>query len=242
LSPFYHIDLSKLRIYDPDMLTTVEQKLIKSLHTKKGRDAKGLCLVEGAKVIETAGDAVDFTFTVKDVEYESEFLKLVTTKTPQTVAAVARIPSWTKEEIDAKSTVLVLDGVQDPGNVGTILRLCLAFNVSLLLIESADVTSSKVIRSSAGAMFQVPWAKVSRPEAAALLLDADREIFRLEKVEKSSPVKDLRTGKPAVIIAGNEGSGITLTTPGTSITIAHDELIESLNVGTAVAIALERRY
>ncbi len=224
------------------MLTTGQEKLIRSLHTKKGRDAKGLCLVEGEKVVETAGSAVDFTFSINDVEYESDFLKLVTTKTPQTIAAVARIPNWTKEEIDAKSTILVLDGVQDPGNVGTILRLCLAFDASLLLIESADVTSSKVIRSSAGAMFQVPWIKVSRPEAAALILDSDREIFRLEKVNKSSPVEAIKTKKPAILIAGNEGSGIALTSPGKSITIAHEEAIESLNVGTAIAIALERRY
>jgi TrmH family RNA methyltransferase len=224
------------------MLTTAQEKLIRSLHTKKGRDASGLCLVEGAKVIETAGDSVDFSFSVEDVEYESDFLKLVTTKTPQTIAAVAKIPSWTKKEIDAKSTILVLDGVQDPGNVGTILRLCLAFDASLLLIESADVTSSKVIRSSAGAMFQVPWMKVSRPEAAEALLDSDRDIFRLEKVKKSSPVKALQTGKPAFLIAGNEGSGISLTSPGTSISIDHNEAIESLNVGTAVAIALQLRY
>lgn len=237
-----HLFFKSVKTYYKVMLSKAQQKLIRSLHTKKAREAKGLCLVEGAKVIETAGDAVDYSFTVEDVEHEHDFIGLVTTKTPQEIAAVARVPKWTKQEIEEKSTIVVLDGVQNPGNVGAILRLCLAFNASLILIESADVTASKVIRSSAGAMFQVPWVKVSRAEASAVLLESNRDIFRLEKVDNASSVSDLKTKKPAIIIAGSEGSGIQLTTNGESIKIDHNEALESLNVANAVAIALNARY
>jgi len=99
------------------MLSNAQEKLIRSLHRKKGREESGQCLVEGAKVIEAAGEAVDFTFTAEDT---SEYAKLVTTETPQEVAAVARVPKWSDAEVADSPTLVVLDGVQDPGNVGAV--------------------------------------------------------------------------------------------------------------------------
>lgn len=214
------------------MLSEAKKKLVKSLHTKKGREKAGLCLVEGAKVIETAGEAVEWTFTREDAQ---DYGKLVTTQTPQDVAGVAKIPEHSKEDIESRDTVLVLDGVQDPGNVGAILRLCLGFKASLVLVESADVTNPKVVRSSVGAMFSVPWMNVPRGEAVEFIGALGRPVYRLE-MEGEGP-NAIEEG-PVVIIAGSEGSGISLDVKGTSITIPHDESLESLNVGNAVAIIL----
>lgn len=221
------------------MLSKAAEKRIKSLHTKKGREKSGLCLVEGQKVIDTAGELVDFVFSRKDSD---QFDDLVTTETSQDVAAVARIPEWSMDDVNESSTIVVLDGVQDPGNVGAVLRLCLGFDASLLLIDSADVTSSKVIRSSVGAMFQVPWSKISRQDAVKTFTWMHRPVYRLERSSSAGTVKDLRADEKILLIAGSEGSGITLNTDGASIQIDHNDTLESLNVANAVAIALHERF
>ena len=221
------------------MLSRAQEKLIRSLHTKKGRRETGLCLVEGRKPIETAGDALEFTFGRKDT---AQFEKLATTDTPQELAGVAKIPSWSVEEVERSRTIVVLDGVQDPGNVGAILRLCLGFDASLILIESADPASPKVVRSSVGAMFHVPWIQATRTSAPDLLGSIDRPVFRLEKRKNASDLAAFASTGRAVLIAGSEGSGITLPTKGASIAIRHDKALESLNVGHALAVALHARY
>lgn len=217
------------------MLTKNQEKLIRSLQTKKGREESGLCLAEGKKVIEMAGDLVEYTFRESDTPV---FAKLVTTEAPQAEAAVVRIPTWDRETLLAKRVIVVLDGVQDPGNVGAILRLCLGFDAGLILIESADVTSPKVIRSSAGAMFRVPSMSVPRAEAEHLLQEMDRTIYRLEKRKESTSISDVRFDIPLLLIAGSEGKGIQLDLSGASIHIEHAAELESLNVGNALAIAL----
>lgn len=219
------------------MLSKAKEKLIKSLHTKKGREKQGLCLVEGSKVIELAGNAVDFTFKRSEV---SNFDEFVSTETPQDIAGTARIPNWTKGKIQSRKNVVVLDGVQDPGNVGAILRLCLGFNASLLLIESADITSPKVVRSSVGAIFQVPWMKLERKKAVDFISKLERKVIRLEVRDDSVALSSI-DDSPAVIIAGSEGSGISLDIDGQSVAIEHSSSLESLNVGHALAIVLNHK-
>lgn len=217
------------------MLSTSQEKLIRSLQTKKGREKSGLCLVEGEKVIKTAGKAVEYTFNKKDTK---DFNKLVTTETPQSIAGVASIPNWSLDDIKSRQIIVALDGVQDPGNVGAILRLCLGFNASLILIDSADVTSPKVIRSSVGAMFQVPWMHITAKESSKILKDFNLPIYRLEKKKGSQDIKKTKLKKPALIIAGSEGRGIQSKIKGESLFINHNEKLESLNVGHSLAIAL----
>ncbi|MBT5807967.1 RNA methyltransferase [Candidatus Uhrbacteria bacterium] len=222
------------------MLTAKQEKLIKSLHRKKGRKESGLCLVEGEKGIEAAGDYIDFAFTRENSEI---FKDLVTTQTPQSIAAVARIPDFTLEQVQDSQNVLMLDGVQDPGNVGAIFRLCHAFNTTLILVESVDPTNTKVIRSSSGSMFSVPWIAISRAEAAAVLLKTtDRAIIRLEKREESEGLETVNSDERKMIIAGSEGGGIQLNVKGASIAIGHEDDLESLNVTHAIAIALHSFY
>ncbi len=225
------------------ILSKARVKMIRSLHTNKGRQKSGLCLVEGAKVIETAGDAVDFTFTREDAFDDIEFNSLVTTETPQEVAAVARIPEWTNEQLEAAPVMVVLDGVQDPGNVGSLLRLCLAFDASLLLIESVDVTNPKVIRSSVGALFQVPWRSLPRNHAESYLTALGRPVYKLERTDASTTMLHSTSFKaPFVLVAGSEGNGITIKLEGESVAIEHKDGLESLNVTHAVAIALHQAF
>lgn len=223
------------------MLTNNQRKLLASLETKKGREKTGLCLVEGPKMIETAGNAVQEVIHINDIGQRS-FGKIATTDTPQEVVGIAKIPAWTMDDIKRSKTIIFLDRVQDPGNVGAILRLCLGFDATMILVESADPSSTKVIRASAGGLFLVPWIDLDPSRARDALKELARPIYRLEKRPGSKSESVLATDQPIVLIVGNEGSGISITREGTSVAIDHEAKLESLNVATAVAIALHERY
>lgn len=226
------------------MLSNAKEKLIKELHSKKGREKRGLCLVEGKKAIDAAGDAVEFTFTREDTP---NFDTLVTTETPQDIAAVAAIPTWDITNILSSPAVVILDGVQDPGNVGAILRLCLGFAGSAVLIDSADVSSPKVVRASAGAMFEVAWIRMARKEVVSFIAETGRVVYRLEPRSRGDSFeldkKNARLFRGDIImILGAEGKGIRLDAKGVSLQIPHDRILESLNVGHAAAIAMYVHY
>ncbi len=220
------------------MLTNAQEKLIKRLATKKGREKEGLCLVEGENALSLAKDFLEFSFTRAETE---RFDQLVTTETPQAIAGVARIPSFSLEEVDLARDILVLDNIQDPGNVGALFRLGLAFGASLLLIESVDPTNPKVIRSSTGAVFAVPHALIKRSDVEGLFAQMDRQIIRVEKRQGAKDAREM-TREKSLIVFGSEGRGIQLETEGASYFIPHDEKLESLNVATAASIILWERY
>jgi len=222
------------------MLTQKQEKLIRSLQKKKYRIIHNKCLVEGEKFIKVAEMAglLDYTFSNEDTDI---FDELTTTKTPQNIAAIADIPEWSLDDINTKKTIIVLDGVQEPGNVGTILRLALGFDASVILIESADPTNTKAIRSSAGSVFLAPWKIVSRTEINNVLNNFDRPIYRLEKRDGAIPIQDVERD-PSIVIIGSEGNGIHMSINAQSIFIPHSEKLESLSVSHAVAILLEKRY
>ena len=221
------------------MLSKAQEKQIRQLHTKKGRRKKGLCLVEGEKNITAAGNAIEWTFTPEETEH---FDTLVTTETPQSRAGIARIPEWTWEKVGSSKTIVVLDGVQDPGNVGTILRSCQGFGATAILVHSADPTSPKVLRSAAGAVFLTPWIECAPEDAIEQITSLEHTVFRLERSETAETLHTMTAVDNAVLVAGSEGHGITLPIEGASIHIEHEETLESLNVSIALAIALHSRY
>lgn len=223
------------------MLTKAQEKRIRKLHSKKGRAEEGSCLVEGRKNVEAIPEQyLQLRFTPEDT---TEFDNLVTTQTPQEVAAIAQIPEWTFSDIEAAPTIVIADGVQDPGNMGSILRLCQGFSASLIAVESADISQPKVVRSSAGAFFGMPWMKMKRQEAEQYCANNQyRALFRLELGEDQAPLVAMNDVDRCIIIIGSEGNGIYMKTAGTSIRIAHEEALESLNVAHALAIALHSRY
>lgn len=217
------------------MLTRAQEKLIRSLHTKKYRIEHGKCLVEGEKIVHEIEPYIDFTFTRDDTEL---FEELVTTQTPQNIAAVAHIPVFSERDISKKKLIIVLDQVQDPGNVGSVLRLCLAFNAGLILVDSVDVTNPKVVRSSVGALFHVPWMAVKRTEAISFVSKFKRPVYRMEKTHSAEPLHTVHINKPLILIAGSEGQGIQQNYAGNSVYIEHSQKLESLNVSQALAIAM----
>ena len=215
------------------MLSKEKEKQIKSLQTKKGRIKTGLCLVEGSKVMEACGNFLVDQF---DQSMTENFSQLVTTETPQEKAGIAKIPKWNLNDLKKKSIIVVLDNVQDPGNVGTILRSCLGFAAGVILVDSVDPTNPKVIRSSVGAVFQTPWLVVSRSNLLKVIKEFKYPVYRLEKRVGAKVIEGLK--KPAIIIAGSEGQGIITDLEAPSVYISHHPDLESLNVAQALTIFL----
>lgn len=216
------------------MLTKSQQRLLLSLQKRKEREARGLFVIEGEKFVREASRLVEFTFTDRDTPIYRE---VVSTETPQKIAAVARLPIWTIDEIKQLPTIVVLDGIQDPGNVGAILRACLGFRASLVLVESAEISNPKTVRASAGALLHVPFISVARDQAVEMITAFGRPVFRLELRKGAVEPVEISL-KDRVLIAGNEGKGIKLPVLGTSVAIPHDPHLESLNVATATSIVL----
>ena len=214
---------------------------MRALQTKKGRAEHGLCLVEGTKFVRDAKPWVEFTFGVDDTPL---FEELVTTETPQEIAAVARLPHATVFDLEKMPTILLCDGVQDPGNVGAILRLCAAFNAGCIFVHCADITAPKVVRSSAGALFTIPWMILPPKEALTFVACLKRPVFRLESPKAGGTMQEISRlpSVPLVLVVGSEGRGITLPLEGETMTIPQQSATESLNVTHAVAIALYTRY
>ena len=219
------------------MLSKAQEKLILSTHTNKGREKTGLVLIEGETILKEAGNHVELFFDETDTP---NFSKLVTTTTPQMKAGLARLPAWSLGDVLKKKMVVVLDHIQDPGNLGTILRSALGFDASLILVECVDLGNPKVIRASAGSVFHVPCVSLSRDEAETWLTEANRSVYRLELSQKAIDISEL-PNDPLIVIAGSEGQGIQLNIKAPSVKISHQKKLESLNVAVAVSLLLYRR-
>lgn len=198
-------------------------------------------VIEGPKAVADAlangWKAIAVLRRGEDVSAEV-FDSLTGTRHPQDVIGLFERPSSSASEILARTDTIAvaLDGVQDPGNVGTIVRLAAAFDAAgvLLLPGCADPFGPKAIRSSAGAILTVPVASVSI---------ADLRGHRLVAADASGSAVD-PPSRDAILVFGSEGAGVSaeLLREATTIAIPMSPRIESLNVASSAAILLARSY
>jgi TrmH family RNA methyltransferase len=171
---------------------------------------------------------------------EEIFDALSETRTTQGVLGLFERPRANASEILARrdTIAIALDGVQDPGNVGTIVRLAAAFDAAgvLLLPGTADAFGPKAIRSSAGAILSVPVAVITREELLAANVP-------LVATAMSGAVVD-PPSRDAVLVFGNEGAGVSeeLLRRSQLLAISMTSRVESLNVASSAAILLARSY
>src|SRR5437763_1046901 len=207
------------------------------------RDHGDEIAIEGPKPVADAIAAgwKPIKVITRDVDFTSEiFDALAETKSPQNVIGLFERPHVELQSLFAResSIVVALDGVQDPGNVGTIVRLAAAFDANgvALLPGCADAFAPKAVRSSAGAILSVPVVNCSIDELLAQGWDVIAADARGDVEDPPS--------RRAILAFGSEGSGLSpaLANVARMIAIRMSRRMESLNVASSAAILLARSY
>ena len=138
--------------------------------------------------------------------------------------------------------VLMLDDVQDPGNLGTIIRSCVAFNIDTIILSecSVDIYNSKVLRATQGMIFNINIIEENLLKVIEDLKEKDYKIYAT-KVNGGKSLKNVEKSEKFAIIMGNEGNGVSkeiLDVCDEYIYIDMNTSCESLNVGVATSIIL----
>jgi TrmH family RNA methyltransferase len=246
------------------MLTRAEERLVRGLARRRVREREGRFVAEGVRVVEEllkAGLTPELAVISPALEEtargrrlaqalegprvrrvgNAELARLADTETPQGVLVVAAAPRADLPEAgQLGGAVLVLDAVQDPGNLGTLMRTAVAFGVSLVvaLPGTVDPWNPKAVRAAAGACFRVPIAHVG-PET--LLAWSRRHGYTLLGADADGTAVDAVTvPERLALVVGNEGAGLT---PEIAAGVAARVAIpmrgaESLNVAVAAGILL----
>jgi TrmH family RNA methyltransferase len=243
--------------------------MIRDLARRRGRERRGLALAEGIRLVEealaagivirgaavspalegtTRGSALKAQLAARNVRLEEvaveELDHLADTEHPQGIVAVIEPKRWSLAEIvvDAGGAVLVLDAVQDPGNVGTMLRTAHALGAAgmIALKGTADLTNPKVLRGSMGAAFRLP--AVSAAEDEFLSWAAERGVAVWAAAANGEPLGRPTLPRPALaLVVGNEGAGVSTGIAAAArrrVAIPLRAGAESLNVAVAAGILL----
>ena len=222
-------------------ISKAQIKLVRSLQHKKYRDELGLFVAEGKKCIEELKKGFELVLEANhENATETELAQMSSLKTPQGDIAVFK--KGKKQPSDKDTLILALDGIQDPGNLGTIIRTCDWFGVHHIICsnDTADCYNSKVVQATMGALTRVQLTYTDLP---AWLATQQGPIYGTLLDGKNMYETPLT--KSGIIVMGNEGNGISqtvrklITSP---IRIPsyppQAETSESLNVATATAIVL----
>jgi TrmH family RNA methyltransferase len=226
-------------------ITSVNNQLVKDitkLHQKKYRDKEGLFLLEGYHLYEEAMKfgKIKYIFT-KDEEIKGPNViyvddkvmeKLTQTKNNQGILVVCE--KMLQGELG--DYVLILEKVQDPGNLGTLLRSALAFGFnSVVLDDTVDLYNDKVIRSTQGNLFRLNIVEMSSSQ----FMEMYPEYQVIGTAMKGSLLEEVEVQNKLAVVLGNEGSGVSekvLNNADNVVTIKTN--IESLNVAVAGSIIM----
>src|SRR5262245_7112967 len=210
--------------------------LVRDLRLRRGRERRGLALAEGVRLVEEAiaarvairhvlvspaleatprGRALKAALGKAGVRPEAVsekvFDSLAATDQPQGVLAVVEPPRWRPEDLRPapRRPVLVLDAVQDPGNVGTMLRTAWGLSAAgvVILPGTAEITNPKTLRATMGAFFRLPTVALGETEFAAWATSNGMLVLAAE-AGGTPGLSDPERSKPIALVVGNEGAGI----------------------------------
>ena len=237
------------------VITSLDNDKVKyyyKLGKKKYRDLYKEFIVEGEHLVLEAYkvgvlkeililDGEVLPIDVKQIEVSKEVLKKITSlNTPPKMIGLC------EKKIDTTigKRILILDEIQDPGNMGTIIRSAVAFSIDTIIIGNAsvDVYSPKVVRATQGMIFHIPIVFYSIDKLIPILKKLNIPIYATN-VKYGEDVKNLsiEEKKCFSLIIGNEGNGVNpkyLELSDKFIYIPMNEVVESLNVGVATSIIL----
>jgi TrmH family RNA methyltransferase len=229
------------------VLTKAEIHRVRELREKKNRVAAGLFVVEGVKVVAellAAGSAFESIYATAEwtgpktqAVSDEEMARISHFPTPSPVLAVGRLIERTLEPAALNSGMtLMLDGVQDPGNVGTLIRIADWFGLDRVVLspDSADLHSQKVINASMGSFARLPAFRADLAKALAGVT-----VPVLGCVLDGQSAHQLKPRPHAVVAIGSEGRGLSapvLARVTERITIPRHGRAESLNAAVAAGI------
>lgn len=242
------------------MITNNQIKEITALRDKsKARKEAGLYIVEGPKMCEEAPqEMVVNTFVtlkcvesnknwLKDRQYEVVedriFEKLSDTKTPQGIMSVIRQPKYELSDILKNGNLyVILEDIQDPGNMGTIVRTAEGAGVAGIIMTRGcvDIYNPKTIRSTMGSVYRVPFVYVDDIADAIAQVKAAGVSVYAAHLKGEKYYDDINYGRAAFLI-GNEGNGLkddTAALADTYIKIPMSGKVESLNAAVATSILM----
>jgi len=230
-------------------LTNVD---IKNLKDKKFRKEHSLFMVEGEKFCkDLLGTNIEIVYTIttnkelKDfpnVEVVSDRMlsSLATTKTNQNIVCICKVKDY---GFNSVGNSLILDNLQDPGNVGTLIRSALAFGFKdIYLIDGVDPYNEKVIRSSAGTILQVRLHQCSYEELEKNKSKVAKNFMVADM--KGESINKIHLPKTSIaVIIGNEGQGVSQLMQdmaNITVSIPMSSEVESLNAGVAGSIIMQK--
>lgn len=241
-------------------------KLIRSLDSKKGRKESGLFIVESYKtVIELVGADIEIEYLVFDNEFDTkkandiikllnnpdvyfteEFDRISSLKNSEGVIAVAKIPKLKEIDdfIETKNSLLGLFDINDPGNLGTIIRTSLWYGVEgiILIGNTVDIYSPKVIRSSMGSLFKSEILIVKEYSDVKNNLEDFKKIGTF--LDEDHDLESLQSSK-FMLMLGNEANGLDVKLKKEidhNFRIRSNTGFESLNVSIAAGIMMDRLF
>ena len=230
------------------------QQVKKLLSNRKEREQSGLFVADGTKLLQEAvrwypglktvilsdGVQAEVPEHVRVIRVPGDVMESISPMaTPQGALFVCALPE--KQSFVPKQGMLILDGIQDPGNLGTILRTADALNIPVALLEGcADPYSHKVVRASMGAVFRTDVIRTTWTEVSAACKTAGIPVGVTALSDRAMDIRTADVKKMAVVI-GSEGQGVRkdiLETADAELIIPMNERCESLNAAVAATIVM----
>lgn len=250
-----------------ETISSLQNKTIKDtakLVDKKYRQQTGLFMLEGLKLVQELLDSawqIDSVFLEQNLELpaamQAQLLersvnlyyvtkeiiaKIADVSTAQGIIAIAKMQPQQMPDFPQDATVLLLENIQDPGNMGTIIRTAVATGISAIIVtpDCADIYSPKVVRSTMGGMLRLPIVTMPAQEALSFLQAHQFPVYVTSLTNAASLYSAQFTGRAAIVL-GNEANGVSSETLAHSpqrIFIPQIGKIESLNVSIAAGVIM----
>lgn len=235
------------------IITSVNNEFIKEtvkLKEKKYRDLTNTFLIEGLHLVNEAinNNLIKVIFVLEDFSFDTNFKKIIVSRevmkklsdNPSLPKIMAIVEKKKEESIGNK--VVILDRVQDPGNLGTIIRSATAFNFDTIILsnDSVDLYNSKVVRSTQGMLFNINILRRDIKEEITNLKSKNYLILGTD-VYNGSDVSKYTVNKKFALVLGNEGTGVSEEVKSLcddNLYIKMNSNCESLNVSVAASILM----
>jgi len=236
------------------VITSLNNEYIKKLNKlkeKKERDITGTFLIEGEHLVYEAikRNLVKELIVLEGEDFYSDNVKItyVSNEVMKKISSMDSYPNVIavcnkKEKEEIKGNILILDDIQDPGNLGTMIRSSVAFNIDTIILskKTVDLYNPKVIRSTQGMLFNINVIVDSLEEIIPRLKEKKYKIYGT-KVDNGTDVRNIEVSEKYALVIGNEGSGMSEKVSNLCdeyLYIKMNENVESLNAGVAASILL----